>query len=115
MDEKRCPGKAVACPVCPWQKRETADLFPVFIEGQLLVERGGSADPEEVASSGSHGGDWTPAERREAVRRAVRRMAAAGEIEVRQAGRRVDPSTARGALQVRLLREGDPRPGWRTD
>jgi hypothetical protein len=42
-------------------------------------------------------------------------MAAAGEIEVRQAGRRVDPSTARGALQVRLLREGDPRPGWRTD
>lgn len=82
---------------------------------ELLVERGGSADPEEVANSGVHLGGWTPAERREAVRRAVRRMAAAGEIEVRQAGRRVDPSTARGALQVRLLREGDPRPGWRTD
>lgn len=39
---------------------------------------------------------------RESVRRAVRRLAARGEVEVVQAGRVVDPSRARGPLGVRL-------------
>jgi len=55
--------------------------------------RGAMIDPEkEVAGE------------REAVRRAVRRLAARGEVEVVQAGRVVEPSHARGPLGVRLPR-----------
>lgn len=39
----------------------------------------------------------------EPSRRAVRRLAADGRVEVLQAGRVVDPSTARGAIRVRLV------------
>lgn len=53
--------------------------------------RGAVIDPEETV----------PGER-ESVRRAVRRLAARGEVQVVQAGRVVDPSHARGRLGVRL-------------
>ncbi|WP_419186508.1 DUF3253 domain-containing protein [Rohdeia mirabilis] len=35
------------------------------------------------------------------MRRAVRRLAAAGEVDVHQRGRPVDAATARGPLEVR--------------
>ncbi|MGB3764613.1 MAG: DUF2256 and DUF3253 domain-containing protein [Ornithinimicrobium sp.] len=37
----------------------------------------------------------------EPARRAARRLVAAGEVEITQGGRVVDPSTARGAIRVR--------------
>lgn len=54
--------------------------------------RGAVLDPE-----GSVEGD------REAVRHAVRRLAARGDLEVVQGGRVVDPSHAKGPIGVRLL------------
>ena len=41
---------------------------------------------------------------REAVRRAARRLVAAGEVEIVQQGKVMDPSTARGAFQIRRVR-----------
>jgi hypothetical protein len=43
----------------------------------------------------------------EPSRRAARRLTAAGRIELLQSGRLVDPSTAKGEFQLRLL---DPNP-----
>jgi len=54
--------------------------------------RGAVLDPEEIVEG-----------EREAVRRAARRLAARGEVEIVQAGRLVDPSRATGPIGVRLL------------
>ncbi|GAA0321742.1 DUF3253 domain-containing protein [Kineococcus aurantiacus] len=67
---------------------------------RLLDERGpaGTVDPEEVARAVG-GADWQ--ELREPARSAARRLVAAGEAEITQGGRVVDPSTARGPIRVR--------------
>jgi hypothetical protein len=51
-----------------------------------------------AAAHASHG------DQAQAVRRAARRLVAAGEIEMMQGGRVVDPSTAKGPITVRLTR-----------
>ena len=43
---------------------------------------------------------WRPL--MEPARRAARRLVAAGEVEITQGGRVVDPSTAKGPIRVRL-------------
>jgi hypothetical protein len=40
----------------------------------------------------------------EDTRRAARRLVAAGKLEILQGGRVVDPSTAKGAIRLRLRR-----------
>lgn len=40
----------------------------------------------------------------EPVRRAARRLVAAGEVEVTQGGRPVDPDAARGPIRIRRVR-----------
>ncbi|KQP62312.1 DUF2256 and DUF3253 domain-containing protein [Nocardioides sp. Leaf285] len=40
----------------------------------------------------------------EPARRAARRLVAAGEVEITQGGRVVDPSTAKGAIRIRRAR-----------
>ncbi|OYX55188.1 MAG: hypothetical protein B7Y93_05055, partial [Micrococcales bacterium 32-70-13] len=40
----------------------------------------------------------------EPARRAARRLVAAGEVEITQGGRVVDPSTAKGPIRVRRAR-----------
>ncbi|MER3390521.1 MAG: DUF3253 domain-containing protein [Microcella sp.] len=40
----------------------------------------------------------------EPARRAARRLVAAGEVEITQGGRVVDPSSAKGPIRVRLVR-----------
>ena len=40
----------------------------------------------------------------EPARRAARRLVAAGEVEVTQGGKVVDPSTAKGAIRIRKAR-----------
>lgn len=42
----------------------------------------------------------------ERARRAARRLVALGEVELTQGGRRVDPSTAKGPVQIRRVRRG---------
>lgn len=54
--------------------------------------------PSEVARDVG-GEDW--AELMEPARMAARRLVAAGEVEITQGGRVVDPSTAKGPIRIR--------------
>lgn len=69
---------------------------------QLLAGRGRGAtitDADVVSAAAiSEGPDQC-----EAARRAVRRLVAAGEVEIVQRGRVLDPSTAKGPLSIRTV------------
>ena len=69
----------------------------------LLDARAVSATicPSEAAKAvgGEHWRDLM-----EPARRAARRLVAAGEVEITQGGRVVDPSTARGPIRIRRAR-----------
>lgn len=66
----------------------------------LLDHRAASATicPSEAAREVG-GDDWR--ELMEPARRAARRLVAAGEVEILQRGRVVDPSTAKGPIRIR--------------
>jgi hypothetical protein len=68
----------------------------------LLAVRPASASicPSEAARAVAE--DWRPLMER--ARQAARRLVAAGEVEITQGGRVVDPSTARGPIRVRRAR-----------
>lgn len=71
---------------------------------QLLAARPGTVCPSEAARrvAGDDEDAWRPL--MEPARRAARRMVAAGEVEITQGGRVVDPSTAKGPIRVRRAR-----------
>jgi hypothetical protein len=73
---------------------------------QLLRERarGATVCPSEAARAVGTGEGWR--ELMEPARAAARRLVAAGQVEVTQGGRVVDPSTARGPVRVRLVDRG---------
>jgi hypothetical protein len=82
---------------------------------RLLRARAHSAticpsDAARAAAGAGHcveGGDAGPEawrELMEPVRRAARRLVAQGSVQVTQQGQVVDPSTARGAIRIRLRR-----------
>ncbi|GAB3088086.1 DUF2256 and DUF3253 domain-containing protein [Nocardioides zeae] len=76
------------------------------LEAALLerVSRGRAAvDPADVALAVA-GDDAAAADLAEPARRAARRLVARGEVEIVQRGKVVDPSTARGAFEVRRAR-----------
>ncbi|WP_420453793.1 DUF3253 domain-containing protein [Ilumatobacter sp.] len=70
---------------------------------ELLDGRAGGATicPSEAARAvgGADEDDWRPL--MEPARSAARRLVAAGEIEITQGGRVVDPSTAKGPIRLR--------------
>jgi hypothetical protein len=71
----------------------------------LLAARAATATicPSDVARSMSADeSEWRPL--MEPVRRAARRMVAAGEVEITQGGSVVDPSTAKGPIRIRRRR-----------
>ncbi|MGB3257589.1 MAG: DUF2256 and DUF3253 domain-containing protein [Ornithinimicrobium sp.] len=80
----------------------------------LLAARKGGATicPSEAArvvsadrsSASASTGDEEWRALMEPARRAARRLVAAGEVEITQGGQVVDPSTARGAIRIRLRR-----------
>lgn len=69
----------------------------------LLATRAASATicPSDVARAVS-ADDWRPL--MEPVRRAARRLVAAGEVDITQGGQVVDPSTAKGPIRIRRHR-----------
>lgn len=77
----------------------------------LLADRPRDATicPSEAARivGGSDEADWR--ELMEPARRAARRLADAGEVEITQAGHPVDPSTAKGPVRIRLTTTGGAR------
>ena len=68
---------------------------------RLLSERprSGSICPSEAARVVG-GEEWRPL--MEPARAAARRLAAEGKVEITQGHRRVDPSTAKGPIRIRL-------------
>lgn len=77
----------------------------------LLADRPRHATicPSEAARvvGGPGEDDWR--QLMEPTRRAARRMAEAGEVEITQAGHPVDPSTAKGPVRIRLASGHDSR------
>lgn len=77
----------------------------------LLRDRAAGATicPSEAAravasETGSGAQEWR--DLMEPARRAARRLVVAGEVEIVQQGRVVDPSTAKGPIRVRRVRGG---------
>ncbi len=70
----------------------------------LLADRAGGATvcPSEAARAVGTKDGWR--ELMEPARRAARRLVAAGEVEITQGGRVVDPSTAKGPIRIRKVR-----------
>jgi hypothetical protein len=70
---------------------------------ELLSQRAAGATicPSEAARAvgGSDDDEWRPL--MEPARRAARRLVAAGEVEITQRGRVVDPSRAKGPIRIR--------------
>jgi hypothetical protein len=64
----------------------------------LLATRSGTICPSEAARKVDADG-WR--ELMEPARRAARRLVEAGEVEITQGGRVVDPSTAKGPIRIR--------------
>ena len=75
---------------------------------KLLASRAASATicPSDAARAVNVAGDGDDGWRElmEPARRAARRLVAAGEVEITQAGRVVDPSTAKGPIRIRRVR-----------
>ncbi len=71
----------------------------------LLNGRGAGATicPSEAARAVAGDDDEAWRDLMEPVRRASRRLVAAGEVEITQGGRVVDPSTAKGPIRVRRV------------
>ncbi len=60
--------------------------------------------PSEAARSVFGEDGWR--EQMEATRQAARRLVARGEIEITQRGKAVDPTTAKGPIRLRSMRNG---------
>lgn len=67
----------------------------------LLAQRAAGATicPSDAARAVGTDDDWR--ELMEPARRAARRLVDAGEVDITQGGRVVDPSTARGPIRIR--------------
>ncbi|AVV47114.1 DUF3253 domain-containing protein [Streptomyces sp. ID05-04B] len=70
---------------------------------ELLERRGPTATicPSDAARAVYEGGDDGWRALMEPARRAARRLVAAGEVEITQAGRPVEPTEARGPIRIR--------------
>ncbi|MGW5731494.1 MULTISPECIES: DUF3253 domain-containing protein [Streptomyces] len=71
-----------------------------------LLERRDPASticPSDAARAVYEGDDDGWRELMEPARRAARRLVTAGEVEITQGGRRVEPATARGPIRIRRL------------
>lgn len=66
--------------------------------------RGASICPSEAARSIAEGDAWR--QLMEPARRAARRLAHAGHVEITQNGRVVDPGDFRGPIRIRSARNG---------
>ncbi|WP_338703299.1 DUF3253 domain-containing protein [Streptomyces sp. Q6] len=75
----------------------------------LLAQRDPSSsicpsDAARAAYEGDRAEGWRAL--MEPVRNAARQLALAGQVEITQGGRRVDPDTARGPIRIRRTRRG---------
>jgi hypothetical protein len=76
------------------------ELESAILELLSGCPRGTSICPNDAARVAG-GADWE--QLAEPARAAARRLTAVGRTEITQAGRVVDPSTAKGPVQIRLI------------
>lgn len=81
------------------QDAELERVLLALVDGRAA---GATACPSEAARAVGTDDGWR--ELMEPARRAARRLVAAGEVEITQGGRVVDPSTAKGPIRVRRVR-----------
>ncbi|MEI7658495.1 MAG: DUF2256 domain-containing protein [Phycisphaerae bacterium] len=81
-------------------RREDERLEGAILERLLGPEGRRGVDPEEVGAALANAAGADADEWREWSRRAARRLVAKGMAIMRQGGREVDPSTARGPVVV---------------
>ena len=90
------------------RKHKVSDIderLEASIVGLLAQRRGGATIcPSEAARAVGGEADEAWRELMEPARRAARRLVAAGEVEITQGGKVVDPSTAKGAIRIRKAR-----------
>jgi hypothetical protein len=79
------------------------DLEAAILDLLAARSRDATICPSEAARRVAPA-DWRPL--MEPARRAARRLVARGDLEIVQAGRVVDPSTARGPIRLRRPRGG---------
>ena len=99
---ERCWDEVKYCSdACRRSKPSDADRKMEVAIVELISKRAGGATicPSEAARAVFPDG-WRG--RMEDARRAARRLVAAGQIEIVQGGRVVDPSTAKGPIRLRL-------------
>ncbi|MDB5297191.1 MAG: hypothetical protein JWO31_3174 [Phycisphaerales bacterium] len=100
-----CPNVRYCGDACRRKKVSAGDAALEQSILDLLAGRavGATVCPSEAARAIDPAG-WR--DRMEDARRAARRLVDRGLAEITQAGRVVDPSTARGPIRVRLARKG---------
>jgi hypothetical protein len=78
---------------------------------ELLAARAATSTicPSDVARSIAPDDEAAWRDLMEPVRRAARRLVAAGEVDITQGGSVVDPSTAKGPIRIRKRRAGGGR------
>ncbi|WP_432562924.1 DUF3253 domain-containing protein [Kineococcus sp. SYSU DK003] len=102
--ERDWEGVRYCSDACRRRARSAASALDADLETTLraLIEQRGRSKtvcPSEAARAVG-GQDWR--ELMEPARAAARRLVAAGQAEITQGGRVVDPSTAKGPVRVRL-------------
>lgn len=80
---------------------DTDRALEASIRSLLDSRKGGATICPSEAAREVGGEDWR--DLMEPARRAARRLVAAGEVEVTQGGKVVDPSTAKGPIRVRRV------------
>lgn len=80
---------------------DTDRALEASIRSLLGSRKGGATICPSEAAREVGGEDWR--DLMEPARRAARRLVAAGEVEVTQRGKVVDPSTAKGPIRVRRV------------
>ena len=78
---------------------DTDRALEASIRSLLDSRKGGATICPSEAAREVGGEDWR--DLMEPARRAARRLVAAGEVEITQGGKVVDPSTAKGPIRVR--------------
>lgn len=95
------------CSAACRSRRVTAEdlrLEQVIIELLDSLPRGATISPDDAARRVGADANADADALREPARRAARRLVEAGDVEIVQHGRVVDPSTARGLFAIRRSR-----------
>jgi hypothetical protein len=103
---KYCSDRCRQAGTGPVDSRLEAAILALLANRATGGKKGEGATicPSEAARAVAGEAGWR--ELMEPARAAARRLVAKGQLEITQGGRVVDPSTARGAIRLRLKRGG---------